>query len=214
MERQHPCNAALLAYEQAQPYCIPTTMTHLYKVMASLYTTLHHRRDFPVYTKTHLASFWYKSCLLTPAGGLWFDIQEHYIPVARAHRLIKTPCLRLSATTPEAFFTNWLIHGIEARRILGHALCTQWMHPIPPPAQMPRWRTLHLLNASQVSKRQRFRILKRDGYRCTLCGHAAAEGARLEVDHRIARAEGGTNDDANLHTLCFSCNRGKSTYTL
>jgi hypothetical protein len=64
------------------------------------------------------------------------------------------------------------------------------------------------------SKVQRFRILKRDNYRCTLCGHAADEGARLEVDHIIARAKGGTNDDNNLHTLCFGCNRGKRTESL
>jgi 5-methylcytosine-specific restriction endonuclease McrA len=57
----------------------------------------------------------------------------------------------------------------------------------------------------------RFATLKRDKYRCRLCGTAAEDGdhVRLEVDHRIARFNGGTNDPGNLWTLCFACNRGK-----
>lgn len=55
----------------------------------------------------------------------------------------------------------------------------------------------------------RFAILKRDGYRCQICGVSAAEGARLEVDHKIARVRGGSDHPTNLWTLCFECNRGK-----
>jgi 5-methylcytosine-specific restriction endonuclease McrA len=32
----------------------------------------------------------------------------------------------------------------------------------------------------------------------------------LEIDHRIPRAKGGSDDPSNLWTLCFDCNRGKS----
>lgn len=57
----------------------------------------------------------------------------------------------------------------------------------------------------------RFAIFKRDNYRCQICGRTAADhGAVLEVDHKIPRAKGGTEDIANLWTLCFECNRGKS----
>lgn len=55
----------------------------------------------------------------------------------------------------------------------------------------------------------RFRVFKRDGYRCQICGRTAQDGARLEVDHKHPRSLGGTNDPANLWTLCFECNRGK-----
>lgn len=56
----------------------------------------------------------------------------------------------------------------------------------------------------------RFFILKRDGYRCQICGRNAQDhGVVLEIDHRIPRAKGGTDDPANLWTLCFDCNRGK-----
>ncbi len=60
----------------------------------------------------------------------------------------------------------------------------------------------------------RFLILKRDGYRCQLCGASAEDGVRLEVDHKQAKANGGTDDEANLWTLCFPCNRGKGTQEL
>jgi hypothetical protein len=66
----------------------------------------------------------------------------------------------------------------------------------------------------KVRPGHRFAILKRDGYRCQLCRRTASEGARLEVDHTIARAKGGTNTPDNLWTLCATCNRGKSDSSL
>jgi 5-methylcytosine-specific restriction endonuclease McrA len=56
----------------------------------------------------------------------------------------------------------------------------------------------------------RFKVLKRDEYKCQLCGITAKGGALLEVDHIQALANGGTNEMSNLWTLCDSCNRGKS----
>jgi predicted nucleic acid-binding Zn ribbon protein len=46
------------------------------------------------------------------------------------------------------------------------------------------------------------RIWKRDGYRCqAACGCTA----RLTVHHIIPRIEAGSDDDANLITLCSAC---------
>lgn len=58
--------------------------------------------------------------------------------------------------------------------------------------------------------RQRFEILKRDGYRCRYCGRSGRL-VQLEVDHVVAVAEGGTDDDDNLVTACGDCNQGKSS---
>lgn len=58
-----------------------------------------------------------------------------------------------------------------------------------------------------VSPSQRYRILKRDSFTCQYCGKS---GCELEVDHVIAQSRGGTDDDGNLKTACFDCNRGKS----
>jgi len=61
-----------------------------------------------------------------------------------------------------------------------------------------------------IPKRVRFRVLRRDGYRCRLCGLAAEDGVQLEVDHRVPVAKGGGNSESNLWTLCQPCNSGKS----
>jgi hypothetical protein len=61
-----------------------------------------------------------------------------------------------------------------------------------------------------ISSSKRFEIFKRDDYRCQLCGAKAADGAALHVDHRLAVAKSGSNDDDNLWTLCDRCNLGKS----
>ena len=65
-----------------------------------------------------------------------------------------------------------------------------------------------------ISKSRRFAILKRDDYRCQLCGQSQADGAKLHVDHRTALANGGSNEDDNLWTLCDTCNLGKSDKSL
>lgn len=61
-----------------------------------------------------------------------------------------------------------------------------------------------------VPKPKRFEIMKRDGYKCQLCGRSQDDGVKLQVDHRVPRAKGGSNDDDNLWTLCDECNLGKS----
>lgn len=65
------------------------------------------------------------------------------------------------------------------------------------------------VDAGDVGLTLRFRIFKRDNYRCQLCGRSAQDGVTLEVDHKVPRAKGGSNDPSNLWTLCFDCNRGK-----
>ena len=55
----------------------------------------------------------------------------------------------------------------------------------------------------------RWKILERDKYTCQYCGQSAPD-VKLEVDHRIALADGGTDEDDNLVTSCWACNRGKA----
>ena len=55
-------------------------------------------------------------------------------------------------------------------------------------------------------------ILQRDGYRCR-CLECAELGRVLpatEVDHRIPKAEGGTNDPANLFAINADCHKRKT----
>src|SRR5438477_354199 len=50
----------------------------------------------------------------------------------------------------------------------------------------------------------RWKILKRDRYRCVACGKSPATepGVELEVDHIVPVARGGGNEEINLRTLC------------
>lgn len=61
-----------------------------------------------------------------------------------------------------------------------------------------------------IPSKMRFFVLRRDGYRCRLCGMTADDGVTLECDHIIAAAKGGKTEIPNLWTLCRPCNAGKS----
>ena len=62
-----------------------------------------------------------------------------------------------------------------------------------------------------ISDRQRFRILVRDGFRCRSCGASpiSTYGIELHVDHVLPWSKGGETVDGNLETKCISCNLGK-----
>lgn len=57
----------------------------------------------------------------------------------------------------------------------------------------------------------RYRILKRDGFRCVVCGRSPAvtPGLELHVDHIDPFSAGGKTVAENLRTTCSDCNLGK-----
>ncbi|MBR0256284.1 MAG: HNH endonuclease [Synergistaceae bacterium] len=55
----------------------------------------------------------------------------------------------------------------------------------------------------------RYDIMRRDNFRCQICGRTAQDGVKLEVDHKKPIAKGGRTEPNNLWTLCWDCNRGK-----
>ena len=63
-------------------------------------------------------------------------------------------------------------------------------------------------SSGYVSGTLRYEILKRAKFRCELCGISAEQKA-LEVDHIVPRNSGGTDDESNLQSLCYSCNAMK-----
>jgi hypothetical protein len=60
-----------------------------------------------------------------------------------------------------------------------------------------------------ISKKLRFDVLNRDGFKCRYCGQSAPDVV-LHADHVIPVAKGGTNSPDNLVSACSSCNGGKS----
>ena len=56
----------------------------------------------------------------------------------------------------------------------------------------------------------RYDVMKRDGFKCVLCGASAQrDGVKLHVDHIKPVSKGGKTELSNLRTLCERCNFGK-----
>jgi HNH endonuclease len=114
----------------------------------------------------------------------------------------------------ETLLQAWLpaMHPAKALKSLRPQHTKREVHPqaVPHPL-MVKQRRSSPREPRNFSPSLRFRILQRDGFRCRLCGLARNDSpdVRLEVDHIVPRSRGGSNDPANLQTLCFACNRGK-----
>ena len=66
---------------------------------------------------------------------------------------------------------------------------------------------------TNIPPRKRHLLLKKYDFKCVNCGRSNDE-VPLEIDHIIPVIKGGTNDDYNLITACFDCNRGKGKHSL
>lgn len=63
-----------------------------------------------------------------------------------------------------------------------------------------------------INERLRFKVLKRDNFKCVYCGKSPATDSNVElhVDHIIPWSKGGKTVIENLQTSCSKCNLGKS----
>lgn len=63
-----------------------------------------------------------------------------------------------------------------------------------------------------INLRLRFLVMKRDNFKCCLCGRSPATtpGLELHIDHIKPWSMGGETTFDNLQTLCSDCNLGKS----
>lgn len=55
-------------------------------------------------------------------------------------------------------------------------------------------------------------VFKRDRHQCQDCGEQSP-AVKLQIDHVIPLAKGGSNDLSNLQTLCERCNFAKGDRT-
>jgi hypothetical protein len=55
----------------------------------------------------------------------------------------------------------------------------------------------------------RTKVMRRDNFRCQMCGASQSEGVTLHVDHILPVSHGGLTALENLQTLCADCNLGK-----
>ena len=63
-----------------------------------------------------------------------------------------------------------------------------------------------------INLRLRFTVMKRDNFKCCMCGRSPATtvGLELHIDHIIPWSKGEETTIDNLQTLCSDCNLGKS----
>jgi hypothetical protein len=136
----------------------------------------------------------------------------------------------LRAAAIEQAYRRGYVQGFaEARRL--HTDRKASTELVTREAELQQWRTgpiqiigsppgydehvdLKLDERVAISPKQRYDILKRDSFRCQLCGAVQSDGIQLEVAHRKSVADGGDNSQENLWTLCAKCNRGKSSDSL
>ena len=66
-----------------------------------------------------------------------------------------------------------------------------------------------------INLRMRFLVMKRDNFKCRLCGASPATNPSVElhIDHIHPWSKGGETTIDNLQTLCSKCNLGKSNLT-
>jgi 5-methylcytosine-specific restriction endonuclease McrA len=57
----------------------------------------------------------------------------------------------------------------------------------------------------ELYEQLRKQVLRRDGWRCQLCGSRQ----NLEVHHKQLRSQQGSDENFNLITLCVGCHEGQ-----
>ena len=64
-----------------------------------------------------------------------------------------------------------------------------------------------------MTSKLRNQIKERDNYTCKLCGNSIYKEPNLllEIDHILPVSKGGCTVESNLQTLCWKCNREKSS---
>ena len=67
-------------------------------------------------------------------------------------------------------------------------------------------------SSRRISDKLRYQVLKRDNFKCKLCGASPAKDPSIElhIDHIVPWSKGGETTIDNLQTLCSRCNLGKS----
>ena len=79
------------------------------------------------------------------------------------------------------------------------------------PETQSRLKNIHRTSRN-INTRLRFKVMKRDNFKCCACGASPAKDPTIElhVDHIIPWSKGGETEIDNLQTLCSKCNLGKS----
>lgn len=128
---------------------------------------------------------------------------------------------RFNDTGPQALEWHPIFRGTQRQCIERLMVEKERMtepEPAPVPSRPPRPVTgsnapkgrMKFPERGRMRQNLRYQILERDHFRCQRCGHGAADGYKLHVDHIVPVSKGGKTEPANLQTLCEACNNSKS----
>lgn len=144
---------------------------------------------------------------------LFDNIKKMWLKLGRQPRYVevKAPDSQYSAGTYENRFASWrnaLNEFVEWANCGEDAEDHSGAESTKP---TPEQKESKRRSRREISDRQRFRILLRDGFRCKACGTSpiSSPGTELQVDHVIPWSKGGETIDQNLQTKCSRCNLGK-----
>lgn len=149
---------------------------------------------------------------------LFENIKSVWIELGRQPRYseIKPPLSKFSAGTYENRFGTWSNSLREFVKWVDADLSGEHFGAREPKegalaGDSGKERSLSRRTRREISDRQRFRILMRDGFRCRSCGVSpiTRPGTELHVDHILPWSKGGETTDNNLETKCERCNLGK-----
>lgn len=102
-----------------------------------------------------------------------------------------------------------------------HQICVDflaWKSGISQHSDLPKLHSHHLRTEKpkreeprQISLSLRYEVMKRDGFKCVICGASPATHPRcaLHIDHIEHWVKGGKSESSNLRTLCAECNLGR-----
>lgn len=130
---------------------------------------------------------------------------------------IKNGLSKYSLHTYERRFGSWrkaleffvaYMNGDKEVEKLGDSDDVQRSHKIP---QNHTINSLSHKTKRDINLRLRFLVMKRDNFKCRICGRSPATtpGVELHIDHIIPWSKGGETTIDNLQTLCSDCNLGK-----
>ena len=143
---------------------------------------------------------------------LFENIKSLWLSLGRQPRYseIKKPISQFSAGTYENRFGTW---SKALREFVAWANSDSLSKPTSSNEELgaPSSGSTKRRTRREISDRQRFRILVRDGFRCKACGASPLiqPGTELHVDHILPWSKGGETTDENLETKCKQCNLGK-----
>lgn len=136
---------------------------------------------------------------------LWNNLREVWIRLGRQPRRVEMtpPLSRMTHNPYVRRFGSWL-SALKAFAVSNSKEASEVEIPFPS-APTPR-------GPRSASLRLRYIVMKRDRFRCAVCGRSPATnpGIELHIDHVAAWSRGGSTELGNLQTLCQDCNLGKS----